>query len=194
MWSRAIQVNLKVTVPGDVPRAIAALAAVAGPGADGPRTGIGHDSHPFGPGMPLMLGGVEIPGAPRLHGHSDGDVALHAVADALLGAAGLGDLGRLFPAGRADAARHRQRELLAEVRRRLEAGGWRPTSVDVTIVAARPRLAGHLDAMRDGARRPPRARPGPLSTSRPRPAISTAPRAPGVRSRRSRSRRSGPLR
>ena len=62
------------------------------------RTGIGHDSHPFGPGAPLRLGGVAIDGAPRLVGHSDGDVALHAVCDALLGAAGLGDLGRLFPA------------------------------------------------------------------------------------------------
>ena len=63
------------------------------------RIGLGEDAHPFGPGSPLMLGGVEIDGAPRLHGHSDGDVALHAVADALLGAAALGDLGRVFPAG-----------------------------------------------------------------------------------------------
>ena len=63
------------------------------------RTGIGHDSHPFGPGdARSALGGVEIDGAPRLAGHSDGDVALHAIADALLGATGLGDLGRLFPA------------------------------------------------------------------------------------------------
>jgi 2-C-methyl-D-erythritol 4-phosphate cytidylyltransferase/2-C-methyl-D-erythritol 2,4-cyclodiphosphate synthase len=153
--------NLKVTVPGDVPRAIAGLAAVSGSGgqpafpgvADVPvsgRTGIGHDSHSFGPGMPLRLGGVEIQGAPRLHGHSDGDVALHAVADALLGAAGLGDLGRLFPADERTPRGIDSRELLAEVRRRLEGGGFRPTSVDVTIVAARPRLAGHLDAMSAG--------------------------------------------
>ena len=59
--------------------------------------GFGHDSHPFGPGSPLRLGGIAIDGAPALAGHSDGDVVLHAVADALLGAAGQGDLGRLFP-------------------------------------------------------------------------------------------------
>ena len=85
--------NLKVTLPGDLRRVATAL------GAPRPvRTGIGHDSHPFGPGGPLHLGGLEIAGAPALAGHSDGDVVLHAVADALLGAAGLGDLGRLFPA------------------------------------------------------------------------------------------------
>ena len=84
--------NLKVTVVGDLDRADWILG-----GAGVLRTGIGHDSHPFGPGSPLMLGGVEIRGAPRLHGHSDGDVVLHAIADALLGAAALGDLGRLFP-------------------------------------------------------------------------------------------------
>jgi 2-C-methyl-D-erythritol 4-phosphate cytidylyltransferase/2-C-methyl-D-erythritol 2,4-cyclodiphosphate synthase len=150
--------NLKVTVPGDVPRAIAGLAAVSrfAGGAAFPevpnvtltaRTGIGHDSHPFGPGAPLVLGGVEIPGAPRLHGHSDGDAALHAVADALLGAAGLGDLGRLFPSDARTPRGIDSRELLAEVRRRVEAGGFWPTSVDVTVVGARPRLADHLDGM-----------------------------------------------
>ena len=72
--------NIKVTLPADLARAAAALQ---GPGGR-IRTGIGHDSHPFGPGMPLVLGGVRIDGAPRLHGHSDGDVALHAVCDALL--------------------------------------------------------------------------------------------------------------
>ena len=77
--------NLKVTLPDDLSRVERALAA---PGA--PRVGFGHDSHPFGPGSPLRLGGVSIPGAPALAGHSDGDVVLHAVADALLGAAGTG--------------------------------------------------------------------------------------------------------
>ena len=79
-------------MPEDLRRVERALApAIA-------RTGFGTDRHPFGPGTGLRLGGIEIAGAPRLAGHSDGDVALHAVADALLGAAGLGDLGRLFPA------------------------------------------------------------------------------------------------
>ena len=105
------------------------------------RVGIGHDSHPFGPGEPLALGGIVIDGAPRLSGHSDGDVALHALADALLGAAGLGDLGRLFPADSRTPRGIASAELLAEVRDRVAAAGWRPASVDLTIVAARPRLA-----------------------------------------------------
>src|SRR5206468_1597462 len=84
--------NLKVTHPADLGRAASVLHA------DAVRIGYGADSHPFGPHAPLALGGVEVPGAPRLAGHSDGDVVLHAIADALLGAAGLGDLGRLHPA------------------------------------------------------------------------------------------------
>jgi 2-C-methyl-D-erythritol 4-phosphate cytidylyltransferase / 2-C-methyl-D-erythritol 2,4-cyclodiphosphate synthase len=135
--------NVKVTLPADLERAEAAL------GARGAaiRTGIGHDSHPFGPGVPLVLGGVPIKGAPRLHGHSDGDVALHAVCDALLGAAGLGDLGRLFPAGPGTPEGIASAALLEEVLRRVASAGWRPLSVDLTIVAARPRLGSHLDAM-----------------------------------------------
>ncbi len=135
--------NLKVTLPGDLRRAAAALV-----GAVVVRTGIGHDSHPFGPAMPLVLGGVEIAGAPRLHGHSDGDVALHAVADALLGAAGLGDLGRLFPADATTPAGAASSGLLRAVVRQLGGRAWRPKAVDVTITAARPRLSPHLDAMR----------------------------------------------
>ena len=135
--------NLKVTVPADLARAASLLA---GPGSSR-RTGIGHDAHPFGPGVPLRLGGVEISGAPRLHGHSDGDVVLHAVADALLGAAGLGDLGRLFPADASTPVGVDSRELLADVVARLASAGWRPAGVDLTIVALRPRLADYLDAM-----------------------------------------------
>jgi 2-C-methyl-D-erythritol 4-phosphate cytidylyltransferase/2-C-methyl-D-erythritol 2,4-cyclodiphosphate synthase len=137
--------NLKVTVAADLERVAAGLG---GAGAT-VRTGFGHDSHPFGPGSPLMLGGVAIAGAPRLHGHSDGDVALHAVADALLGAAGLGDLGRLFPADARTPRGIASADLLAEVRRRVETAGWRPVSIDLTIVAARPRLGGHLEVMRE---------------------------------------------
>ena len=134
--------NLKVTVPGDLRRASAGLV-----GARVVRTGIGHDSHPFGPGAPLALGGVEIAAAPRLHGHSDGDVALHAVADALLGAAGLGDLGRLFPADAGTPAGVASGSLLRAVRAQLGEHGWRPQAIDLTITAARPRLGAHLDAM-----------------------------------------------
>jgi len=111
------------------------------------RVGYGRDSHPFGPGAPLRLGGIEIEAAPRLHGHSDGDVALHAVADALLGAAGMGDLGRLFPAGPATPRGIASGELVANVVERLAEAGLEPRRIDVTIVGARPRLAGHLDAM-----------------------------------------------
>ncbi len=135
--------NLKVTVADDLRRATAALA-----GARLLRTGIGHDSHPFGPGTPLVLGGVEMAAAPRLHGHSDGDVALHAIADALLGAAGLGDLGRLFPADAGTPAGVASGSLVRDVRRRLVDRGWRPQAVDLTVTAARPRLGAQLDAMR----------------------------------------------
>jgi 2-C-methyl-D-erythritol 4-phosphate cytidylyltransferase/2-C-methyl-D-erythritol 2,4-cyclodiphosphate synthase len=134
--------NLKVTLPADIDRAAAVLAGAR------PLVGFGHDGHPFGPGEPLALGGIEIPGAPRLQGHSDGDAALHAVADALLGAAGLGDLGRLFPADERTPSGVSSADLLTAVvgqlrDRRLAAG-----SVDVTIVAARPRLGDRLDDMR----------------------------------------------
>jgi 2-C-methyl-D-erythritol 4-phosphate cytidylyltransferase/2-C-methyl-D-erythritol 2,4-cyclodiphosphate synthase len=135
--------NLKVTLPGDLERAIAALTR-----GRAIRTGIGHDSHPFGPGMPLLLGGVEIAGAPRLAGHSDGDVVLHALADALLGATALGDLGRLFPADERTPRGVASGLLVEDVRRRLGDAGWRPASVDLTVIAARPRLGSHLEPMR----------------------------------------------
>ena len=149
--------NLKMTVPQDIERAQALLdgglvpghaasAARAGLAPCG-RIGLGLDSHPFGPGEPLVLGGLRIEGAPKLTGHSDGDVALHAVADALLGAAGLGDLGRLFPADARTPAGIDSRILLATVAEKVRAAGWAPGNVDLTIVAARPRLGGLLPAM-----------------------------------------------
>ena len=141
--------NVKVTLPADLARAESALGAREGV----TRTGIGHDSHPFGPGAPLVLGGLRFDGAPRLHGHSDGDVALHAVCDALLGAAGLGDLGRLFPAGPATPEGIASGSLLQEVLRRVEGTGWRPASIDLTIVAARPKLGSRLDDIREAIAR-----------------------------------------
>jgi 2-C-methyl-D-erythritol 4-phosphate cytidylyltransferase / 2-C-methyl-D-erythritol 2,4-cyclodiphosphate synthase len=136
--------NLKVTLPGDLSRVATTLT-----GRAPVRMGLGHDSHPFGPGRPLMLGGVEIPGAPRLLGHSDGDAVLHALADALLGAAGSGDLGRLFPADDRTPRGIAGSALIAEVVRQLGVIGWRPATVDLTVIAARPRLGAWLDAMRD---------------------------------------------
>jgi 2-C-methyl-D-erythritol 4-phosphate cytidylyltransferase/2-C-methyl-D-erythritol 2,4-cyclodiphosphate synthase len=136
--------NLKVTLPDDLRRVESALLArrVA-------TMGLGHDRHPFGPGRPLAIGGIEIANAPRLHGHSDGDVALHAVADALLGAAGLGDLGRLFPADARTPRGIASAELLDDIVGRLAAAGFRPASVDLLITAARPRLGDRLDDIRD---------------------------------------------
>jgi 2-C-methyl-D-erythritol 4-phosphate cytidylyltransferase/2-C-methyl-D-erythritol 2,4-cyclodiphosphate synthase len=134
--------NLKVTVAQDLARAERALVTAA------VRSGIGHDSHPFGPGSPLILGGVEFPGAPRLHGHSDGDAVLHAIADALLGAAAQGDLGRMFPADARTPRGIASGELLRAVTDRLARAGWRPSAVDVTVIAARPRLGDRLEAMR----------------------------------------------
>jgi 2-C-methyl-D-erythritol 4-phosphate cytidylyltransferase / 2-C-methyl-D-erythritol 2,4-cyclodiphosphate synthase len=135
--------NIKVTLPDDLRQAQAALG-----GGCGARVGFGQDSHPFGPGEPLALGGIVIDGAPRLHGHSDGDVVLHAVCDALLGAAGLGDLGRTFPAGPETPEGIASTVMLGEVVRRIGAAGWTVGNLDVTIVAARPRLGARLDAMR----------------------------------------------
>jgi 2-C-methyl-D-erythritol 4-phosphate cytidylyltransferase/2-C-methyl-D-erythritol 2,4-cyclodiphosphate synthase len=140
--------NLKVTLPADLATAEAALVGARASSEPTSRTGSGFDSHRFGPGTPLALGGIEVPGGFRLHGHSDGDVALHAIADALLGAAGLGDLGRLFPAGPATPRGIASRELIATVLARVRAAGYLPSSVDLTIVGARPRLAGVLDDMR----------------------------------------------
>jgi 2-C-methyl-D-erythritol 2,4-cyclodiphosphate synthase len=113
------------------------------------RTGIGIDRHPFGPGSPLRLGGVTVDGAPALHGHSDGDVVLHAVADALLGAAALGDLGRLAPADARTPRGVDSAALLGLAAGRVSDAGWNVLAVDLTIVGARPRLAGHLDPIAD---------------------------------------------
>lgn len=112
------------------------------------RTGFATDAHPFGPGDGLWLGGVEIPAAPRLHGHSDGDAALHAIAGALLGGSGLGDLGTVYPADERTRRGIASGELLRGVVRRLAEAGWRPVAVDLTIMAGRPRIGEHLPAMR----------------------------------------------
>jgi 2-C-methyl-D-erythritol 4-phosphate cytidylyltransferase/2-C-methyl-D-erythritol 2,4-cyclodiphosphate synthase len=150
--------NLKVTLPEDLRRVEMALVdsgriAAASPAPGAVRVGIGDDGHAFGPGAPLALGGLAIEGAPRLHGHSDGDVVLHAVCDALLGAAGLGDLGRIFPPGPRTPPGIASAALLSGCLDRVRAAGLVPLSVDVTIVAARPRLAARLPEMRDAIAR-----------------------------------------
>ena len=112
------------------------------------RVGIGHDLHPLVPGRPLILGGVSVPHVRGLDGHSDGDVLTHAVIDALVGAAGRGDIGRWFPDS---DERYRGAEslgLLQQVIDSLAADGWRVGNVDASIVAQRPKLAQYLDQMR----------------------------------------------
>ncbi|MGH2787457.1 MAG: 2-C-methyl-D-erythritol 2,4-cyclodiphosphate synthase [Actinomycetota bacterium] len=111
------------------------------------RAGLGFDTHAFDPARDLVLGGVTIPDAPGLAGHSDADVLSHAVADALLGAAGLGDLGSNFPA--TDRWRDASSlEILAETARRLADDGWTIGNVDVTVMAEGPRLAPFVEDMR----------------------------------------------
>jgi 2-C-methyl-D-erythritol 4-phosphate cytidylyltransferase / 2-C-methyl-D-erythritol 2,4-cyclodiphosphate synthase len=139
--------NLKVTRPDDLDVARSLMAARAG----GPptRTGFGHDSHSFGPGDGLWLGGVLIEDAPRLHGHSDGDVALHALATALLAAARLGDLGRRFPPTDPATAGAASTGLLTQVLGDVAGAGWRVSSAQISLLGARPRLGGErLELMR----------------------------------------------
>ena len=135
--------NIKVTRPDDL-----AIAESRLRGATAVRTGLGTDGHAFGPGDGLRLGGIEIPGAPRLFGHSDGDAALHSIAGALLGAVALGDLGGLHPADERTPRGVPSTDLLRSVRRRLADAGWAPRSVDLTIRGARPWLQGSMPAMR----------------------------------------------
>lgn len=135
--------NIKVTLPDDVE-----LARRLAGHIEGSRVALGTDSHPFGPREGLRLGGLRIDGAPRLHGHSDGDVLLHALCDGLLGAAGMGDLGRLFPSGEAATRDIDSRDLVAEVMTRLDHAGLVVERLDATLLGARPRLGGQrLDAM-----------------------------------------------
>jgi 2-C-methyl-D-erythritol 2,4-cyclodiphosphate synthase len=112
------------------------------------RIGEGWDVHALVPGRPLVLGGVRIPHTHGLLGHSDADALLHAITDALLGAAGLGDIGRHFPDTDARFAGADSGVLLAEAARRVGEAGWRIGNVDSTVVAQAPRLAPHIEAMR----------------------------------------------
>jgi 2-C-methyl-D-erythritol 2,4-cyclodiphosphate synthase len=111
------------------------------------RTGIGIDSHRFADGRRLVLGGVEIPFERGLAGHSDADVLAHAIADALLGAAGLGDIGQLFPDTEAAWKDADSMELLRDVVERVRAAGHELVHVDATVMLERPRLAPHREAI-----------------------------------------------
>lgn len=111
------------------------------------RIGQGSDAHALVPGRPLVLGGVVIPFERGLAGHSDGDVLLHAIASALLGALGEGDLGRHFPSSDPALAGVASAEILGRVAARVRAAGFAVENVDATVLAQAPRLAPHLEAM-----------------------------------------------
>jgi 2-C-methyl-D-erythritol 2,4-cyclodiphosphate synthase len=111
------------------------------------RIGLGHDTHRLGPGSALVLGGVTIPHDRQALGHSDADVLLHAITDALLGGAALGDIGRHFPDTDPRFAGADSRVLLREAASRVRAAGWTPANVDCTVIAQAPRLAPHVAAM-----------------------------------------------
>jgi len=112
------------------------------------RSGIGYDVHAFEAGRPLILGGVRVEHTAGLGGHSDGDVLAHAVIDALLGAAALGDIGRHFPAGDPQWKDANSLDLLRGAVDLVRAAGYRAVNVDATVVAAAPKLAPQIDAMR----------------------------------------------
>lgn len=111
------------------------------------RVGQGYDVHQLVAGRKLILGGVEIPHETGLLGHSDADALLHAITDALLGAAGLGDIGRHFPDTDARYAGADSRVLLRAALNVVQAAGWGVVNVDATVIAQRPKLAPHIPAM-----------------------------------------------
>ena len=112
------------------------------------RIGTGFDAHAFEDGVPLVLGGVRIDHPRGLAGHSDGDVLAHALTDALLGAAGLEDIGALFPSGDPALAGADSLELLARAWEQVQASGWQLANADVVLIGEEPRLAPHRQEMR----------------------------------------------
>ena len=113
------------------------------------RIGHGFDAHRLVAGLPLHLGGIEVLHARGLEGHSDGDCVLHAVCDALLGAAGEGDMGRHFPSRDPQWRGVASRVFVEEVRRLVDAAGWAVVNLDVTVLAQEPALAPHLEPIRE---------------------------------------------
>jgi 2-C-methyl-D-erythritol 2,4-cyclodiphosphate synthase len=111
------------------------------------RIGLGYDIHPFGNETPLVLGGVRFDDTAKLEGHSDGDAIAHAISDALLGAAGLGDLGTLYPASDEQWRGADSMGLLHDIAERIARDRWWVGNVDVVVAAEQPKLAPHVDAM-----------------------------------------------
>jgi 2-C-methyl-D-erythritol 2,4-cyclodiphosphate synthase len=113
-----------------------------------PRTGIGYDVHRFAPGRPLLIGGVVIPHDLGLDGHSDADVLLHAIADAVLGAAALGDIGQHFPPSDEKWRGADSRDLLRKSVDLVRGAGWELVNLDATVIAEAPKIGPHSAAMR----------------------------------------------
>ncbi len=113
------------------------------------RVGIGYDVHAFVTGRPLVLGGVHIPYGQGLDGHSDADAVIHAIVDALLGAAALGDIGQHFPSSDPRWQDVPSARFLQYTRVLLAEHGWRAGNIDVTIVAERPKMSVHIPAMKE---------------------------------------------
>jgi 2-C-methyl-D-erythritol 2,4-cyclodiphosphate synthase len=111
------------------------------------RIGLGYDAHAFADGTPLVLGGVAIEYSRRLAGHSDGDVIAHALIDALLGAANLGDIGSLFPSGDEQYRGASSLDLLREAYRQVRGSGWQLVNADCVLVGEEPRIGGVRDEM-----------------------------------------------
>ncbi|HVO30480.1 MAG TPA: 2-C-methyl-D-erythritol 2,4-cyclodiphosphate synthase, partial [bacterium] len=132
--------NFKITTPDDLALAERILAGAS-------RVGFGRDKHPLVAGRPFVMGGVTIAADAGPQGHSDGDALCHAIADALLGAAAMGDIGGMFPDDRADTAGISGPSILAKVRDSLATAGFAVTGLDATVWTRRPKLAPHVSAM-----------------------------------------------
>lgn len=141
-----METNLKITTPSDFAMAERILGADSAAGAL--RVGIGYDVHALVPGRPLILGGLSIPHSTGPAGHSDGDLICHAAADAMLGAAGLPDIGQLFPDTHPAYRGASSLSLLEAVSRRVAQAGFGLVNLDLVLVAEAPRLVPHLSAMR----------------------------------------------
>lgn len=112
------------------------------------RVGLGYDSHRLGQGGPLRIGGIDVPGPVHAIGHSDADVLLHAITDAVLGAAALPDIGRLFPDTAEVNLDRDSADFLAEAMRQIRQQGWELINLDAVILAERPKMAPHIEAIR----------------------------------------------
>jgi 2-C-methyl-D-erythritol 4-phosphate cytidylyltransferase/2-C-methyl-D-erythritol 2,4-cyclodiphosphate synthase len=140
--------NIKLTLPDDLPVADAIARHAGGSGARLARVGTGYDLHKLVAGRPLVIGGITIPSDVGALGHSDADVACHAIADAILGAAGLGDIGRHFPDYDSLWKDACSLDLLARVVAHVATHGWTIDNVDVTVILERPKIRDYVDTMR----------------------------------------------